>query len=293
MRLARFIKIIKKYIRFNIYYQLKYLIIKPLSVFIFKYELKNSKFKIKYKQKISTTVYQTWLKKKFNKKHYSALLKFREINPQLSFMLYDDKEMNDYIKKNWSSHPISKVYNKLAFGPLKTDIFRYCILYDKGGYYFDIDKMCTRPLVSLHPKNASGLITFEPYYHKKEMNKKIIKIIKISDNNMCQWGFGFKKKHKILLKLINNICQKFSEKKIYNYHYKTFIKGATKFTGPAIFTDTVRNFLRKKNDKNLCFLKTNFNGCGVFRIKGSHWRYILRRPAWTYQNIKLINKIND
>jgi mannosyltransferase OCH1-like enzyme len=279
-------KKIKKFVRFNLYYYIKYFPLKLISKFIFKYELKNSNAKIKYRQKINTTLYQTWVTNKFSKNHYYELLKFREINPQLSFQIYNDIQMDNYIKKNWSKHKISKIYNAVNFGPLKTDIFRYCILYDKGGYYFDIDKMCSKPLVSLHPKNASGLISFEPYYHKKEKNKKIKKFMKISNYNACQWGMGFKKNHKILLALINNICENFEKNK--NIYFKTFIKGATKFTGPALFTNTIRETLRKKIDKNLCFLRTNFNGYGVFRIRGSHWRYIWLRPAWTYKNIKLI-----
>lgn len=277
---------IKKFIRFNIYYYIKYFPLKLIARFIFRYELNNSKSKIVYKQKISTTVYQTWVSNKFSKNHYYELLKFRKINPQLSFKLYNDKQMDIYIKNNWSNHAISKIYNVSNFGPLKTDIFRYCILYDKGGYYFDIDKMCTKPLVSLHSKNASALISFEPYYHKKEVNKEIAKFMKIPHYHACQWGIGFKKKHAILLSTINEICERFESNK--NAKYKTFIKGATNFTGPALFTNVIRDVLRKKIDKNLCFLKTNFNGFGVFRIKGSHWRYILLRPAWTFKNITLI-----
>jgi len=281
-------KKIKKIIRFNFYYYIKYFPLKLISKFIFKYELKDLKNKIKYQQKINTVVYQTWISNKFNKDHFNGLLKFRKINPELTFKLYNDKQIDNYIKNNWSKHKISEIYKLVNFGPLKTDIFRYCILYDKGGYYFDIDKMCTRPLVSLHSKNASALISFEPYYHKKERNKKIAKFIRISYYHACQWGMGFKKGHPILLNLINKICEKFEEYK--DTKYKTFIKGATNLTGPALFTNVIRESLKKKIDRNMCFLKTNFNGYGVFRIKGSHWRYIWLRPAWTYKNITLTKK---
>jgi mannosyltransferase OCH1-like enzyme len=284
------INFIKKFIRFNIYWYVKYMPLKIISKFIFRFKLKNLNAKIEYKQKISTTVYQTWISNKFSKKHYVQLKKFRKLNPQLSFKFYDQKQMNIYMKNNWGTHKIFKIYNLVNFGPLQTDIFRYCILYDKGGYYFDIDKMCLAPLISLHPKNASGFVTFEPYYHKKEKNIKVKQIIKIGTYNICQWGFGFKKKHKILIMLINKICEKFENYN--NYKFKTFIKGATKFTGPALFTDIIRDSIKIKIDKNLCFVKTNFNGFGVFRIKGSHWRYVLKRPAWTYQNVKLTKSID-
>lgn len=285
-----YIKKIRKFIRFNIYWYIKYAPLKILSFFIFRFKLKNLKYKIKYKQKIPTTVYQTWVSNKFNKNHYIQLIKFREINPQLSFKFYDQKQMDMYMKKNWQKHKIFKIYNQVNFGPLQTDIFRYCILYDMGGYYFDIDKMCLAPLTSLHPSNASALITHEPYYHKKEKNLKVKRILKSSNYNLCQWGFGFQKKHIILIMLINEICEKFENYN--NYRFKTFIKGATKFTGPALFTDIIRNFIKDKKDKNLFFCRTNFNGFGVFRIKDSHWRYVLKRPAWTYKNVRLTKNIS-
>ena len=46
------------------------------------------------------------------------------------------------MEKNWGKQNISKIFFKFINGPLKSDIFRYCILYDQGGYYFDISKGC-------------------------------------------------------------------------------------------------------------------------------------------------------
>jgi len=287
-------KKIKLFIRYNLYYYIKYYPLKPFKRLIFRYSLKNSKAKIKIKQKISTTVYQTWVTNKFNKEHYLGLLSFRRINPELSFKLYNDNQMDNYIKNNWSKHRISEVYNRLIYGPMKTDIFRYCILYDKGGYYFDIDKMCLKPLTSLHDKNASAVISFEPDLYKKENNKKVAKFMKISNQHLCQWGMGFKKKNKMLLNLIENICkyyEKYNNKKIKEYIYT-----GTKFSGPGIFTDTIRQFLKKRIDKKICFLKTDFDGYGIFRMKGSNLRYVWLKPVWTYKNIKILkiqNKPNN
>jgi hypothetical protein len=101
-------KKIKKFVRFNLYYYIKYFPLKLISKFIFKYELKNSNSKIKYKQKINTTLYQTWVTNKFSKNHYYELLKFRVINPQLSFKLYNDQQMDNYIKKIGQSTKLAK-----------------------------------------------------------------------------------------------------------------------------------------------------------------------------------------
>ena len=54
--------------------------------------------------------------------------------------------MNEYMENNWKNNEIYEVFKNSLIGPLKTDIFRYCILFDKGGYYFDISRSCKIPL---------------------------------------------------------------------------------------------------------------------------------------------------
>lgn len=280
-------KKIKLLLRYYLYYQLKYVPLKLFSKLIFRYYLSNSVSKVLYKQRINPVVYQTWVSKKFNHSHYVKLLQFRKMNPELSFQLFDDLDMDDYMKKKYFKHPIYNIYKRSIYGSTKTDIFRYCILYDKGGYYFDIDKMCSKKLINLHPKTASAFMSFEPYFYKPEKNNIVAKFLKVKNKNICQWGMGFKKKHGILALIINEICKNYPA-----FKNKTFPKyevAGAYFTGPVLFTESVRNFLRKKIDKNICFLKTNFNNCGIFRIKGSRIRYALRRPGWTYKNCKLVN----
>ena len=53
--------------------------------------------------------------------------------------------MEDYMKNNWKNNSIYEVFKNSLVGPLKTDIFRYCILYERGGYYFDISRGCKIP----------------------------------------------------------------------------------------------------------------------------------------------------
>ena len=87
---------------------------------------------------IPNNVYQTWETRYLGKTHAKSLIDFRNTNPSMSFYLYDKDKRDNYLKKNWSGHPIYNVYSNSLFGPMKADIFRYCILYDLGGYYFDL-----------------------------------------------------------------------------------------------------------------------------------------------------------
>ena len=112
-------------------------------------------------QKIPTNVYQTWENNLFGKTHARYINKFRDLNPELSFYLYDKDKRDNYMSKNWKNHTISQIYFNSILGPMKADIFRYCILYELGGYYFDIGKGCKIPLNLLHKSNHEAIITYE------------------------------------------------------------------------------------------------------------------------------------
>ena len=42
------------------------------------------------------------------------------------------------MKKSWGHRKIYEIYNNSEFQASKAYIWRYCILYEKRGYYFDI-----------------------------------------------------------------------------------------------------------------------------------------------------------
>ena len=89
---------------------------------------------------IPQNVYQTWETRSLGKTHAKSIQEFRENNPTFSFYLYEKEKRDSYMESSWGGEDISKIYFKSIFGPMKADIFRYCVLYDLGGYYFDIAK---------------------------------------------------------------------------------------------------------------------------------------------------------
>ena len=50
-------------------------------------------------QKITPIVHQTWIDNKFGKTHAKSLLDFRNLNKNLSFYIYSDTAIDDYMKK--------------------------------------------------------------------------------------------------------------------------------------------------------------------------------------------------
>ena len=242
---------------------------------------------VEVKQKIPPIVYQTWVNDLFGKTHASEIEKFRNLNPELSFKLYNSEKSNQYMKDYWGNHPIYNIYCLLKFGPAKADIFRYCILYERGGYYFDISKGCDFPLTKLHPSSSTALISFEMNDCVVLPNKNIVNWFAHPTKYILQWGFGFEKEHLILKSVIDNICaySDIFKDKIFENPKNAILM----FTGPGMFTKSLRDIIADGIRCEITQAGIDFNGYGVFEMKGSEVRY-LTVPA--YGNV-LNSKIMD
>jgi mannosyltransferase OCH1-like enzyme len=159
--------------------------------------------------KIPPTVIQTWEDRLFGKNHLKEMAKFRDLNPELSFELWDRDQRESYLRERWGAHPIFDIYQRSLFGPMKADIFRYCLMADRGGFYFDISKGCTVPLRKLYGPETEALITNEPHVSPLACPASVAPHLKHPDKLMLQWGFGFTPGHPIPLQTIANICAEY------------------------------------------------------------------------------------
>jgi hypothetical protein len=62
-------------------------------------------------------------------------------NQEMSFHLYDDISCRNFIQANFPEE-VLRVFDTLIPGAYKADLWRYCILYKKGGVYLDIKYKC-------------------------------------------------------------------------------------------------------------------------------------------------------
>jgi hypothetical protein len=71
----------------------------------------------------------------------------RKVNPEFDMYIYSDAECEEFIKDNFSNDVLG-AFNSLIPGAYKSDLWRYCVLYVKGGVYMDIKihSIPTRPL---------------------------------------------------------------------------------------------------------------------------------------------------
>lgn len=225
-------------------------------------------------QSIPPTVYQTWENKSFGRRHILSMKKFRGLNSNLNFVLYDKTEREAYMKEHWGGREIHEIYRRATFGPLKADIFRYCIIFEKGGYYFDISKGVNSALTSMHSADAKGLLSFEKNkLHGSPGPDNVLMPL----NLVVQWGFGFAPNHKLLIRHIENMELNFP--RYVGRRFESPKSAILDFSGPRAFTRTVHEFARNEGLEGIDQLPEDFGSRGIYSMRGSSSRF-LANPSY-------------
>ncbi len=222
-------------------------------------------------QAIPCVVYQTWEDDLFGATHVQAMTRFRDANPDLDFRLFQGGARRDYMRDHWGDHPIRDLYDRARFGPMKADIFRYCLLYDRGGYYFDISKGCDTRLTSLHPPEAQALLSAggndEPLFPPPEVARHL----QHPHKRLIQWALGFVPGHPILKAMIANICAAapFFERRSFDNPKNAILM----LTGPGMYNQTVRSVLAERGAEGIAQCGIDLNGHGIYELPGSRARF--------------------
>ena len=98
-------------------------------------------FKPIYNSIIPLDIYQTWHTKDLPIGMKQRVEELKQCNPRFNHYLFDDNDCREFIQNNFDSN-VLHAYNSLIPGAYKADLWRYCILYIKGGLYLDIKFKC-------------------------------------------------------------------------------------------------------------------------------------------------------
>jgi mannosyltransferase OCH1-like enzyme len=86
---------------------------------------------------IPRVIYQTWGTKALPPGMTDAVKQIKAANPGFRHELFDDADCRAFIEQNFPAQ-VLYAYDSLIPGAYKADLWRYCILYLKGGIYLDI-----------------------------------------------------------------------------------------------------------------------------------------------------------
>jgi mannosyltransferase OCH1-like enzyme len=90
-----------------------------------------------YNSIIPLNIFQTWHTKDLPPLMKETTKLIQQNNPKFNYYLFDDNDCRNFIKDNFKED-VLKTFDTLIPGAYKADLWRYCVLYKKGGIYLDI-----------------------------------------------------------------------------------------------------------------------------------------------------------
>jgi mannosyltransferase OCH1-like enzyme len=231
-----------------------------------------------WQSKIPNVVYQTWIDPSFGRSHRNALATFRRRNADFSFRFFSDADIDKFMAQQFGDHPIYNVYKNAQFGPLKTDIWRYCLLYRFGGVYCDIGKAIKKPLRDLIQPSTLAVIAWE----KRNVSPFPIsplaaKTLQHPDKRVINWIMMFAPNHPLLKRVIDGIVESyplFRGKPVENPKDSILA-----FTGPVWLTKCILDSVETGEFDDVVQAGIEFDDSAEWSLPGSYVRYI-GRPAY-------------
>jgi len=86
---------------------------------------------------VPRAIYQTWESHDMPVRMSSAAAELRAANPGFAYHLFDAIERRTFLVENFSAEVVD-AYDTLVPNAFKADLWRYCVLYLRGGIYVDM-----------------------------------------------------------------------------------------------------------------------------------------------------------
>jgi GR25 family glycosyltransferase involved in LPS biosynthesis len=226
--------------------------------------------------------------------------KLKNMNPEYKFYYYNDKDIIDFIKKNYNNEILYLFTNiNDCYGAAKADFFRYLWIYRMGGVYLDLKSSIRIPLKKIiKPFDEIILSSWKSKnFHDNFPTEYGGGYI---DNNIfgeyAQWNIICKKNNPLIKKVIDSI-----KNKLINPNYKYGGRMVINTTGPVIYTNAINKIINKYN---YTFKYNSFNNNLLYTIYKSdniHRNKIITKnnyrtcslPIMKFTESKSINELID
>lgn len=199
--------------------------------------------------KFPAYIWQTWkytpASGDFGETFRPAEASWSELHPGFVHEVVTDEAAVYLLKHLYASVPeVLDAYQSLPLAVLKADFFRYLILLARGGIYTDIDttalKSTTDWIPEEVPRSSIGLIVgIEADPNRTDWKDWYSRRIQF-----CQWTIQAKPGHPVLRDIVATITEDaLRMKKKGVLKVNRFDKSIVEFTGPAVWTDAIFNYL--------------------------------------------------
>ena len=100
---------------------------------------------------VPLVIYHSWGTREVPPKMYEHIQKLIEQNPEFDYSFNSDEDCREFIAANFEP-TVTAAFDCLKPGAFKSDLWRYCILYKKGGIYMDIKCQPKKKLIEIIEK---------------------------------------------------------------------------------------------------------------------------------------------
>mmetsp|Transcript_5300 Transcript_5300/g.5446 ORF Transcript_5300/g.5446 Transcript_5300/m.5446 type:complete len:310 (+) Transcript_5300:315-1244(+) len=201
---------------------------------------------------------------------YSWIPPLIERNPDWYIRIVDDTEMINFMETVFRGTKLLWAFNKInpVLPPVKTDIWRYAVLYVYGGGYIDTDSNIYTPLRKVVRPDDSFLfgiesrrptVCYHTYIHQANRSASS----RLPNTDYVQWFFFSEPGHPFLKRMMENIARLVE----LEYEHKSALTPPDLFnkiiclTGPGVFTHSIME------------VDTELNGNVSFRACGRHFNH--------------------
>lgn len=207
------------------------------------------------KNQIPMQIHQTWHTKDLPPKMKECVETLIRENPEFKHYLYDDEECRQFIVDNFDTTVVNS-YDRLIPGTFKADLWRYCLMYEKGGVYLDIKYQCEPgfKLIDLiennNSKNKKSVFVREYLGVQTNMSPEVVYTGIMITNP----------KNELFMKCIRKICENVESKYYGTQHTEPtgpFLVGS--FFTPEEKAEMEYAYYEKSGLGYICNIKTHHN----------------------------------
>jgi len=106
---------------------------------------------------VPLVIYESWHSHDIPEGMVDNINNLLKVNPEFDYYLFSDEDCANFIESNFDRE-VLEAFHMLKPGAFKSDLWRYCVLYKKGGVYLDIKYYSVQPLIDLIDENQTVFV---------------------------------------------------------------------------------------------------------------------------------------
>jgi len=198
-------------------------------------------------------IHQTFMTKDLPAELRENVDLIKRLNPNWTHVLYDDADIYAFISENYGSG-ILRYFERInpKYGVARADLFRYLLLYKKGGVYLDIKSTCTHPLDQLiRPEDKFILSQWRNKPGEEHAGFGLSReVAHVAGGEYQQWHIVAASGHPFLLAVIEAVLNNIDQYR--PWLHGTGAIGVLRLTGPLAYTLAIQPLLLTAPHRYVC-----------------------------------------